>query len=225
MASAKLKSDPLTHDDAAAVNGAATVRRLRLTPAWAGRDVSLEEFENANLKEGWRYELIDGRIEVFPNPELPHDMVVVWINRRLVLYSEAHKGVIRYVSPGSRVFIPGRREATCPQPDLAAYRDSPSRWSRELRHWQAMQPLLVVEVLSEKYHKKDLVRNVGLYKEAPSVKEYWVLNPRDGGDHPTLRVYRKRGDRSWQKPIDVPFGGTYTTPLLPGFTLIVDPSV
>ena len=88
-----------------------------------------------------------------------------------------------------------------------------------------MQPILVVEVLSERYYKKDLVRNMALYKEAPSVKEYWIFNPHDGGDHPTLRVYRKRGDRSWQKPIDVPFAGTYTTPLLPGFTLVVDTNV
>jgi Uma2 family endonuclease len=87
-----------------------------------------------------------------------------------------------------------------------------------------MNPILVVEVLCDRYHKKDLVRNVALYQEAPSVKEYWVLDPRDDADHPTLRVYRRRG-QAWQRPIDVPFAGTYTTPLLPGFTLIVDPNV
>ncbi len=224
MASAKLKSDPLSHDDAPPVNGAARVRRLCLTPARAGRDVSLEEFERASGKEGWQYELIDGRIEVLPTPEPPHDVVVEWINDRLRAYRDVHREVINYVTSGSRVFIPGRREATCPQPDLAAYHDFPTRWPRQMRRWQDVHPILVVEVLSEGYHKKDLVRNVALYKEAPSVREYWVLNPRDGGDHPTLRVYRRRGSGSWQRPIDVPFGATYTTPLLPDFTLVVDPN-
>jgi len=225
MATTKLKSDYVAHQGAGSVNGAATGRRLRLTPAWAGRDVTLEEFDGASGQNGWRYELIDGRIEVFPVPQPLHDFVVEWINDRLRAYRDAHREVINHVSGGSRVFIPGRRETTCPQPDLAAYRDYPTRWPRQTRRWQDMKPILVVEVLSERYHQKDLVRNVTLYKQAPSVKEYWILNPRDGGDHPTLRVYRKRGDRSWQKPIEVPFGGTYTTPLLPGFTLIVDPAV
>ncbi len=58
-------------------------RRLRLTPEWAGRDVSLEDFERADCQEGWRYELIDGRLEVFANPELPHDMVLEWVQGRL----------------------------------------------------------------------------------------------------------------------------------------------
>ena len=139
-------------------------------------------------------------------------------------YRDAHPEVINYVTGGARVFIPGRREATCPQPDLAAYRDFPFRWPREMRRWQDFNPILVVEVLSEEYTNKDLVRNVALYQQAPSLREYWIFDPRDAGDHPTLRVYRKRGGRSWQRPIDVPFGGTYTTPLLPGFTLTVDPN-
>ncbi len=209
MPSAKPQSDLHAHDDAATANGAAPLRRLRLTPAWAGRDVSLEEFETAKLKEGWRYELIDGRIEVLPNPDPPHDVVLEWINDRLRAYRDAHRATINYVTSGSRVFIPVRGEATCPQPDLAAYRDFPTRWPRQLQRWQDAQPVLVIEIISERYHKKDLVRNVALYKEAPSVKEYWVLDPRDGG-HPTLLVYRKRGDRSWQKAIEVPFAGTRT---------------
>jgi Uma2 family endonuclease len=207
-----------------AANGPAPVRRFRLTPAWAGRDISLEEFEKADCRDGWRYELIDGRLEVFANPELPHDMVLQWIHGRLLAYGDAHVDVINYVSSSCRVFIPGRRHTTCPQPDLAAYRDYPYRLPRELRRWQVFNPVLVVEVLSDDYRRKDLERNVALYRQAPSLNEYWILDPQDAGDHPTLRVYRKRGARTWQRPIDVPFDGTYTTPLLPGFTLIVNPT-
>jgi len=223
MTTAKQKHDRETRTTASPLNGSGTVRRLRLTPAWAGRDISLEEFESADGREGWRYELIDGRVEVFPTPDLPHDLIVEWVRERLGAYRDAHREVINYVSAGARVFIPGRREATCPQPDLAAFRDYPLHWPRAMRRWQNIHPILVVEVLSERYRHKDLVRNVALYQQAPSVREYWVFDPRDAGDHPTLRVYRKR-TRAWQSPIDVPFAGTYSTPLLPGFALIVDPN-
>jgi hypothetical protein len=72
---------------------------------------------------------------------------------------------------------------------------------------------------------KDLVRNVELYVEVPSIKQYWVLDPRPDPDRPSLRVYRRRG-KNWQKPIDVAFGETYQTPrVLPGFALVVDPDL
>jgi len=38
----------------------------------------------------------------------------------------------------------------------------------------------------------------------------------------TFRVYRKRGAK-WQKPIDYHYGDTYTTKLLPEFSLLIDP--
>jgi Uma2 family endonuclease len=224
MATAKAKSILHADGDALAANGSASTRSLRLTPAWAGRDISLEEFENADTKEGWRYELIDGRVEVHPLPNPPHDIVLEWMRRRLLVYSDSHAPVINYVTSGCRVFIPGRRQATCPQPDISAFQGFPLRWPRSILSWQEVNPILVVEVISPRYAHKDLVRNVALYREAPSVREYWIFDPRDRSGRVTMSVYRKRGSRSWQKPIDVPFAGTYTTPLLPEFTLVVDPS-
>jgi len=224
MASAKSQSDRLTHDDAAPVNGAAPARPLRLNPSDAGREVALEDFEHATGQEGWRYELIDGRIEVSPAPDAPHDCVMEWLNERLRSYRDAHPESINKISTHARVYISGRRAATCPEPDLAAYRNYPLHTPIRVRNWRDVSPILVVETLSEDNRKKDLIRNVSLYLEVPSIREYWVLDPRDDADHPTLRVYRRRG-QAWQRPIDVPFAGTYTTPLLPGFTLIVDPNV
>lgn len=197
---------------------------LRLSPAWAGRDVSLEDFENADYLEGWRFELIDGRVEVFPPPNPRHNIASVWVAKRLTAYSDSRPEVINFVTPNCRVFIPGRQLATCPQPDLAAYRNYPSRWPPRTFGWQDVQPILVVEIISPRYADKDLARDVTLYREAPSVREYWIFDPRDRQGRLTLRVYRKRGARSWQRPSDVPFGGTYATPLLPHFALVVDPT-
>ena len=66
------------------------------------------------------------------------------------------------------------------------------------------------------------LRNVELYLRVPSIREYWIFDPRQDPDRPTLRVYRRRGSR-WQRPVDVAPGETYTTPLLPGFALLLDP--
>jgi Uma2 family endonuclease len=82
--------------------------------------------------------------------------------------------------------------------------------------------LIVIEVLSEDNARKDLKRNVTLYALIASIKEYWILDPRENSNRPKLIVYRRRG-RGWQKPIEIAYRGTYTTKLLPGFSLVVDP--
>jgi Uma2 family endonuclease len=84
-----------------------------------------------------------------------------------------------------------------------------------------VSPLLVVEIASADDPEKDFLRNVKLYRLVPSIKEYWVLDPRDDPNHPSMRVYRRVG-KKW-RIIEVAAGGTYTTKLLPGFKLVLDP--
>jgi Uma2 family endonuclease len=201
----------------------ATVTRLKLTPKDHGREIDPDEFESSTGEEGYKYEIINGRVYVSPVADLPQGDLEVWLFGKLWEYSQAHPEVINFLAPKSRIFIPGRAKATRPEPDISAYHDYPHDVPRRQRRWQDVSPFLVVEVISEEDPDKDLVRNVGLYLEVPSVKEYWVLDPRPDPDRPSLRVYRRRG-RNWQKPIDVPYGATYQTPrVLPGFTLLIDP--
>lgn len=221
MSTVKLESRPRTGD--APGNGEASVRRPHLTPAWAGRDISLEDFEHATGQEGWHYELIDGRVEVSPSPDLPNDSILFWLNRLFIRYSDNHAEVVNYLSNHSRVFVPGRQAATCPEPEFAAYRDFPHHLPRRQRRWGDISPILVAETLSPDNRNKDLVRNVELYLQIPSIREYWVFDPREDADRPMLRVYRRRG-RAWQRPIDLNSGATYTTRLLPGFALFLDPN-
>jgi Uma2 family endonuclease len=75
-----------------------------------------------------------------------------------------------------------------------------------------------VEILSEGFEEKDLVRNRRLYLQVPSIREYWIVDPRQDADQPSLTVYRCRGT-CWQRPLHVGPGGAYTTGLLPGFVL------
>ena len=200
-----------------------TATRLTLTPADHGREIDPDDFDFADGESGYHFELIDGRIYVSPVPNAPHDALHTWLLLKLSDYSRARPDVLNHVSPESRVFIPNRPAATCPEPDIAAYEDYPRHLPRSRRHWRTIHPVLVVEVVSPDSPEKDLERNVRLYLDAPSIREYWILDPLLDPDAPGLRVYRRRG-RSWQKPIDVPFGGVYETPrLLPGFRLVVDP--
>jgi Uma2 family endonuclease len=197
--------------------------RLCLTPADAGRPLSLEEFENATGQEGYRYELIRGRLVVSPVANLSHEDIVEWIVETLRAYARAHPEVINRAKAPARIFVPDDDEGTAPEPDVACYHNYPSRLPIGQRDWRNVSPVLVVEVLSADNADKDLDRNVELYLRVPSVREYWIVDPLEDPNHPTLTVYRRRGTR-WQRPLEVESGGSYQTRLLPGLTLVVDPN-
>ena len=83
-------------------------------------------------------------------------------------------------------------------------------------------PILVVEVISADTADKDLAGNRRLYLQVPSIREYWILDPREGVEGLALLVYRRQGRRR-QACRTLAAGATYTTPLLPGFSLLLDP--
>jgi Uma2 family endonuclease len=195
---------------------------LSLTPRDHGRPLTLEEFESASTQEGHRYELIHGKLAVSPLPQLSHECLRKWLERLLDRYAEGNPETINYVQSPARVFVPDTEETTAPEPDVAGYRDFPLDRPLAERRWQDVRPLFVIEILSEDTADKDLVRNRDLYLQVPSIREYWILDPRVSADRPSLVVYRRRG-RQWQRPINVPAGGTYTTRLLPDFVLLLDP--
>jgi Uma2 family endonuclease len=192
--------------------------QLYLTPKDQGRALSLEEFEHASGQEGYHYELIDGKLEVSPLPDLPHDFIRKWLERRLDDYSDQHPEIINHVQAPARVFVPDHPGATIPEPDVAAYHDFPEDPAVDGLNWRDFSPFLVVEILSADTADKDLVRNRDLYLHVPSIREYWIIDPRSNGNRPNLTVHRRRG-RRWQQPIEVAGGDTYTTRLLPDFQL------
>jgi Uma2 family endonuclease len=195
--------------------------QLYLTPRDRGRPLTLEEFEHADSREGFHYELIDGKLEVSPIPNLPHECIRDWLKDNLCDYMLLHPAILQEVKAPARVFVPRRRRTTAPEPDVAAYARFPHHLPIAQRRWQDVSPILVAEILSEGTVEKELVRNLHLYLRVPSIREYWILDPRADADQPTLLVYRRRG-RRWQRPITVPGGGTYATRLLPGFTLTLE---
>jgi Uma2 family endonuclease len=196
---------------------------LKLGPEDHGKPVAYDDFASAAWEDGFQYELIDGKLYVAALPDLPQDFVDSWLYGRLFLYKELHPEVIRYVTRKARVFVPDRPGVTNPEPDVAAYRYLPAGVPLNELGWRQVSPFLVAEVLSADDPNKDLVRNVELYLQVPSIREYWIVDTRPSVLQPTMYVYRRRGER-WQRRIEVQAGETYATRLLPGFRLLLSPT-
>jgi Uma2 family endonuclease len=193
----------------------------RLGPADHGRPITNAELSACRSQSGYKFEVIDGRLYVSYEPDLPEDRVEEWLHSQIKWYSYEHPQVLNYVTRKARVFIPGRPGETVPEPDLAAYHDFPLEQPFAELEWAAVSAVLVAEVLSRHDPHKDLVRNVSLYGHVPSIREYWILDARDDAERPSMRVYR-RGRGKWLKPLELAAGRTYTTKLLPRFELILD---
>ena len=193
----------------------------QLGPGDHGRTLTLELFTESDYEQGYQYELIEGRLYVTPRPNQPHDWIQRFLYEELAIYRRAHPEVINCVSAQARVYVPGMTWTTAPEPDVVAYRDFPTDRQPNVA-WEDVSPILVVEIISESDPDKDLIRNVDLYLQVPSIQEYWVLDNRQEAARPTMRVFRRSGD-GWDTQ-DVAFGETYTTPLLPEFSLLVDPA-
>jgi len=201
---------------------ATVVKQKQLGPEDHGRAMSFDEFMSGDYQESYHYELIDGRLYVSPEAKMPENVVEMWLLFKLHYYALDNPQTINYVTNKARVFVPDRSDVTAPEPDIAAYHNYPRDLNINELDWRDFSPLLAVEVLTSENPHKDLVRNVVLYRQVPSIKEYWIIDAREDANRPTMRVYRKYRGR-WQQPIELQFGDTYTTRLLPGFKLVIDP--
>jgi Uma2 family endonuclease len=195
--------------------------RPRFGPADHGTPVTADELADAEYAEGYRYEVIDGRLSVAPIANLPEGGLHDWLRDQLKWYARARPDILNKVLGPARVFVPNRPNLTVPEPDVAAYSDFPLDLPVRDWNWEEVSPLVVCEVLVDSDPHKDLVRKVDLYFEVPSVAEYWILDGRADPDRPTL-IARRRWGRRWVVR-ETPFGDTYTTRILPGFDLLIDP--
>jgi Uma2 family endonuclease len=198
-----------------------TTTKLILGPIDHGRRVTPASLERAEYVSGFKYEIIDGRLYVSPQPNVPEMILERWLRIALEQYSEEHPEIINLVAVKSRVYLPEGKGRTVPEPDIAVYADFPLDAPITEIRWEDTQPILVCEILVDGSIEKDLGRNPPLYLAVPSIKEYWVLNGSVNPAQPTLMQHRRRGKR-WIVTHH-PFQATFTTPLLPGFELILDP--
>ena len=201
----------------------ATRTRTRIGPDCHGEPVPLDQLGELDYETGHSYEIIDGRWYVAPIAGFAEQSLERWLRRKLERYAEANPAVVGWVTPKARVFVHDRPDLTVPEPDITLYHENLDELvdADEAANWDDFSPFLVVEVLVAGDERKDLVRNVELYFEVPSIAEYWILDGRDDSRQPTLITHRRWGSR-WVIR-ETPYGDTYTTRTLPGFALLLDP--
>lgn len=192
-----------------------------LGPADHGRPITARLLDRSELLPGFKYEMISGRLYVSPQPNVPENLLEEWLGLALRLYAKQHPNVINFVTGKARVYISDSPTTTRPEPDIAAYSQFPLERPRRQVRWQDVSPILVVEILVDGDIAKDLERNPELYLSLPSISEYWVINGAEDAERPTLIQHRRRG-KKWVVTT-FPFGSTFTTRLLPGFSLELDP--
>jgi Uma2 family endonuclease len=193
---------------------------LKLGPRDHGRALTYDEYREAEYRAGYNYEIIGGRLYVSPQPAQPHDTAEGWLYWKLRMYVHEHPEHMNHVSNKAEVTVKRGKKPTIPGPDITGFKDYPQDRADEVQ-WHELKPILVVEIMGKRSVKKDLDRNVKLYRKIPSIREYWVLDIRSGAFKPILIVHRRRR-LEWQV-LTVPFGETYTTRMLPGFELVVNP--
>jgi Uma2 family endonuclease len=146
---------------------------LRISPADNGRVMSLEEFREAEVEDGYRYELARGMLEVSEVPNDPHGHVVCNLYRAVVRYELENPHIVSRFGGGSefRLWIPALISGR--NPDVAvALRNTP-RDERGRR-----PPSLAFEVVSEgsEARERDFVTKRVEYL-AYGLSEYWIVDP------------------------------------------------
>ena len=195
--------------------------QIYLTAADHGRELTWDEFRTSDAALGSRYELIEGKVYVTPFPSMSHSSYCHWLFHLLDAYAIERPDILARVLSNPAIFVPDPNVMTFTRADIASYAVFAKRLIREL-DYRDYSPSLVVEVLSSDDPDKDLVRNRRLYLQTPRVKEYWILDPRGDEEELKLLAYRRRG-RRWASCHTLAAGETYTTPMLPGFSLLLDP--
>lgn len=182
--------------------------------------MTLEAFERSREKPGYVYELIDGVLNVSPSAMIPHEIWASALRRRLERYADEHPDVVNFVATDCDVVIPGRPGVTRPRPDLALYRNFPSL-GEAARHpdWEEVCPFLVIEIVSPRRRRKDVIRNRHLYWAAEGIVEYWIVDPGKDVCRPRLVALRRDSKASQWSEHRVEFGQPYKTTALPGFVM------
>jgi Uma2 family endonuclease len=174
-----------------------------------GRRMSLADFDRADAREGWSYELAKGVVEVTNVPSPDHLAQVQDVRDQLVVYRLASRDVIHTVAGSNECKILLQDEQSERHPDVSVYLTPPPDVKDV---WSVWVPAIVVEVVSERSGPRD-------YEEKPpeylkfGVTEYWIV---DAARRRMTALTRWRG--GWRTKVVKP-GQKYVTPLLPKFAL------
>jgi Uma2 family endonuclease len=146
---------------------------VHIGPADNGRAMTLDEFLEAEVDEGYRYELGRGVLEVTQVPNDDHGQVISNLYSLIRDHARNHPKVILRFGGGSeyQLSLPGM--ASGRNPDVAVTLRNTPPDSRNRR-----PPAIVFEVVSEgiENRERDYVTKRAEYL-AYGIREYWIVDP------------------------------------------------
>ena len=134
--------------------------------------MSVDEYLRADFPEGYRYELVEGVVEMTPAPAPSHDRPLHPLHGAIYSYWQDHPRAFGHISQRAAVVIP--RRSTVREPDLALYREWPDEdesWSA----WKRIKPFWVAEIVSKARRQRDYRDKRREYWRA-GIEEYWIVD-------------------------------------------------
>jgi len=182
---------------------------ITIGPEHHGQAMSLDEFADAQGREGYLYELSRGIVTVIDVPTEPHFDLMHAISEQLWNYHLSHPKQIHRILGGSDAKIMVAEFQSERHPDLLVYKTARPKGTKGRKVWTAWKPDLVVEVVSSESADRDYNQKPEEYLQA-GVQEYWIV------DEPKrLMTVHRRRDGEWEVSTVTP-GERYTTDVLPG---------
>ncbi len=146
---------------------------VRIGPVDHGRSMTLDEFLEAEVEEGFRYELARGALEVTQVPGEDHGHVVWNLYRLIAEYDRVKPGVVRRCGGGAeyQLLLPGMVSGRNPDVAVTLQNTAPDRRGHR-------PPALAIEIVSEgsEARERDYVTKRAEYL-AYGLREYWIVDP------------------------------------------------
>lgn len=158
-----------------------------------GALLSAEEYSRLRAEQGWRTELVEGRVIRMPLASYEHDRIVSRLHVGLASYAEERRlGECTLEQTGYEITIPGEK-STVRAPDIAFVwaERVPKRGDPAHLPYPHLAPDLVAEVVSSSQSRRDMAERSRMWLEA-GTRLIWVIWPE------TRRV------QVWQSGKDIP---------------------
>jgi Uma2 family endonuclease len=183
-------------------------RKIVVGPEHDGRRMSLSDFDKAEAKEGYLYELSRGIITVSDVPNFPHQLQVDAAREQFSAHRMRRPESIFMVSEGGGCKVLLDKLQSERHPDLSIYLDMPPDVKNVWARWIAA---IVLEIVSKGSEHRDYELKREEYLDF-GIREYWILDAAKG----EMLVLQRDGGRWTEQVIRPP--KLYRTPLLPGFS-------
>jgi Uma2 family endonuclease len=171
----------------------------------------LHAWQELDVPEGWRAEIVGEGITMTPPPGNGHNAIADWVHRALAGVVSNDLGLYQTLG----LSIPMRRKLFIP--DLVVVPRAELRQLPDNQPVPAERALLVVEITSESNADVDRTTKRWGYAHAPV--PLYLLIDRFDEDGPSVHVFSEPENGHYRQSISVPFGKPVVLPEPIGLTL------